>query len=74
MAALIAWMCRLDHRDPARRDDAPNLTLYGGKWAYCPHGGDTDHKWEAIEPAPFEMLRLGHHRSAGVATEAARTE
>lgn len=72
MSALIAWICRLDHREKERSADLPNLTLHNGQWAYCPQGGDRDHKWNAIEPAPLEMLGVRRHASEVAPMEAAK--
>lgn len=72
MAALIAWLCRVDHSDPDCSDHLPKLTLHHGDWAYCSHGGSRDHQWNAIEPSPIEMLRVRHYASEGSATQEVR--
>lgn len=74
MAALISWVCNLDHGVPDRRDYLPSVTLHDGKWAYCLQGGDGDHTWCAIEPAPIEMLSVRHRGSQGSPSEEVHTK
>lgn len=74
MAALISWVCSVDHSVPDRRDYLSSITLHDGQWAYCLQGGSSDHTWHAIEPAPVEMLRVRRHISQGSPIEEARTK
>lgn len=56
MAALITWVCRVDHA--AKRDEPVTaLTIHRGEWAYCSRGVLDDCIWEAIRPTPVELLR-----------------
>lgn len=57
MAAVITWVCHVVHSFQDRSEHPPLVTLHERKWAYCPQGGDRDHKWDAIEPAPYEAIR-----------------
>lgn len=36
----------------------PAITINKGGWAFCLHGGDGEHEWGAIEPAPVDTLRF----------------
>jgi len=38
----------------------PAITINDGAWAFCLQGGDGEHTWTAIEPAPVETLRFRH--------------
>lgn len=74
MAALISWICRVDHGILDRRDYLPSCTLHAGKWAYCLQGGNRDHAWEATEPAPIEMLHVRRHVSEGASMQEAHAK
>ena len=58
MAALISWVCRADHPVQEGGEYVPMVTLNEGNWAFCVRGGDSEHKWDAIEPAAVESLRF----------------
>ena len=72
MAALISWVCNVDHGESEQLDHQSSVTLREGQWAYCLHGGDRDHTWVAIEPTHVERLRVRHHISHRSTTEDAR--
>lgn len=57
MAALISWVCRVDHTVKAGQQLRTTVTVYRGAWAYCPQGSFTDCIWQATEPTPYEQLR-----------------
>jgi len=43
------------HRDPAKR----NLTVHDGKWAVCPAGRDTGHRWQATPGLDYgDLFRI----------------
>lgn len=58
MAALISWLCRADHAVQGSSEHVSMITINESKWALCLRGGDSQHEWRSIEPAPVESLRL----------------
>lgn len=58
MAALISWVCRVDHTVEPSEDLGPTVTIHRGAWAYCPRGTSAeDCVWEASPPTPYEQMR-----------------
>lgn len=72
MAALISWVCRSDHPVQERSEYVPMITVNEGNWAFCLRGGDSEHKWDAIEPAAVESLRFLRNIAPEVSTVALR--
>jgi hypothetical protein len=59
--ALICFVCGAEkHRKPDRAAPSTEtpLTIYEGKWSYCPRGAIADHRWTAITPAALDHLKL----------------
>jgi hypothetical protein len=62
LAALIRYVCDVDHGVPDRHERVPTLTVHSNDWAYCRTGGDSDHDWrELLVPDSIENLRSIHH-------------
>lgn len=37
---------------------APNvLTFNQGRWSYCPAGEASGHRWQELQPRPYEEIR-----------------
>src|SRR2546428_9447761 len=64
-SALIAFECRAT--DHASGDgNADQLTVYDGKWAYCPRDvRASGHVWQAIASASIDELRQRIRLEAG---------
>src|SRR5437899_11276505 len=64
-SALIAFECRAT--DHALADgNADQLTVYDGKWAYCPRDvRASGHVWQAIASASIDELRQRIRLEAG---------
>lgn len=58
MSALISFVCRVEHAVQERNEYQAMITIHEGAWAYCVRGGAGRHRWEAIEPAPVQLLGL----------------
>ncbi len=56
MAALISWVCRVDHAVKRADETVTTLTIHRGQWAYCSRGDLDDCIWEAIPPTQLEQL------------------
>ena len=69
MPALISWVCRVEHAVQERNEYLAMITIYDGAWAYCVRGGAGRHRWDAIEPAPVELLGLARKASRVVREE-----
>ena len=63
MPALISWVCRVEHAVQERNEYLAMITIHKGTWAYCVRGGAGRHRWDAIEPAPVELLALARRSS-----------
>lgn len=74
MAALISWVCRADHPAQERSEYVPMITVNEGNWAFCLRGGDSEHKWDAIDPAPVESLRFRRNIAPEASIAAVLTE
>lgn len=72
MAALISWVCRADHPVQERSEYVPMITVNEGRWAYCLRGGDSEHKWDAIEPTAVESLRFRRYMAPDLSAAALR--
>jgi hypothetical protein len=66
VAALIRYVCDVDHGVPDRHERVATLTVHEKDWAYCRTGGDEHHAWSEL-PAPdsVEHLRSVAHRVPG---------
>lgn len=71
MAALISWVCRVDHGDSRGNDPVATVTIHRRQWAYCPRGDLEDCIWEAIAPTLLEHLRVLRGPSEPTAGQAA---
>jgi hypothetical protein len=57
--ALIEYRCGEPTHDASSTDRAAThspITVVEGKWAYCPNGGASGHKWELISPTALSGL------------------
>jgi hypothetical protein len=58
VAALIRYVCDVDHGVPDRHERVATLTVHEKDWAFCRTGGDKDHGWrELAAPDSIENIR-----------------
>ena len=63
---LIEYRCGepkhvASNKDGAAKDGAAPrspVTVVEGKWAYCPMGAASEHKWEIIRPTALSALSV----------------
>jgi hypothetical protein len=75
VAALIRYVCDVDHGVPDRHERVATLTVHEKDWAFCRTGGDEDHEWrELVAPDSVENLRSGlaQHFSMAAGTKLQR--
>jgi hypothetical protein len=61
--ALIYYRCTSPTHQQRSGDKSDTLTIYEGKWAYCPHDiRAKDHQWTGTGGVSIEELRLAQRR------------
>jgi len=58
---MIQFICIADaHVTAERRSSSDTLTVFSGRWAYCPFDAKgAGHEWQESQGVTLEMLRSG---------------
>jgi hypothetical protein len=74
VAALVRYVCDVDHGVPDRHERVATLTVHEKDWAYCRTGGDENHAWSELSaPDSIENLRSIAHVPLAAVTNLQRS-
>ena len=61
MSTPIFFLCvAAGHTTPRRDPSTNNLTVHRGRWAVCPAGCESKHRWQATSGLEYEAMFRKH--------------